>query len=146
MNKTSLKFFALLLFGLVASNCSVKETPIAPPSIEGYVIAYKTNKTPKFDAEFLNKTVYTEYNKNGTYKATLDGQVVNLGTYTYKRTSYNVGSIVESYSDSTNQHGQDTYQTTLAFTDSSSGTWKSTFNIDSRNVEQGTFNIEKRGE
>ncbi len=146
MKKIYLNCFAFTLIIFIVASCSKGENAIAPANIKGYVIKYYTEEAMKLDAYYIKKTVYTEYKKDGTYKDTLNGKVTNLGSYTYSRSKYNIGTIIESYSDTSNQRGLDNFQTILTFTDPSNGTYYSDFDIDSRSRESGTFEIISRGE
>ncbi len=143
IKKLYLKCFVFTFIALIAISCSNNEKIIAPTSLKGYTISYYTKKAPKYDSKFLNKSAIYEYHQNGTYKAFIDGKPVNFGNYTYRREKHNIGIIIMSYSDDTNQYGSSDYEMTLIFTDPSNGKWKAKFETDPKSIELGTFQLLK---
>ena len=142
IKKKSLFVLALFAFGFVINSCSSSPKSLAPKDIEDYVISFYSEKLKEVDAPYLHMTGYYNFENGETYTLTLNGKVIEEGSYSYTRTSPNTASLLLSYLYGSQDYD---YLSTLHFSNPYSGKWNSNYDNEEIDNESGTFKVLRHG-
>ncbi|MCH9632787.1 MAG: hypothetical protein S4CHLAM6_11290 [Chlamydiae bacterium] len=131
-----------VLATLTTNSCSKAPKYLAPKDIRGYIFSFYAEKVKGLDEEYKDKISYYEFNEDESYSFSFKGEVVEAGSYSYRRSSPNSSSLLLSYSY---QNQLFDYLIVLNFTSPCCGNWNSSYDNDGLFIEGGTFKVLRHG-
>lgn len=133
--------FLFFIGYILLSGCSQGQG-LAPNNIEGSVISFYATKVAAKESEiYLDTDVVYYFKQGGVYVNTIDGKVIDRGSYSYRtQSSKQEAAIMFTYTENNQSY---VYAQNMVFETSKSGTWYLTQTTDPniKGVEKGTFKI-----
>lgn len=136
-------WFAILLLPLASCSNSVKRSYFPGEVIGEHIAFYTVNSELPSNQYLIAKDFLYVFNRDGSYRGTLDGDLHELGTHDYTlKDNSNQADLVMHFTD---HHESYSYNIQMTYESAYAGTWEITYTNGPNHglKEMGTFRFIK---